>query len=112
MASTRVAVIVGCSGRDYEGVQGTADQRRSIGPTSNTGNALSIISNRVSYLFDLRGPSEPLTLDDSDVEVYLKHRGAGPGGITGTVHTHPTHPFDVVGWDGCLYPYVFNVDDF
>ena len=23
-----------------------------------------------------------------------------------------THPFDVVGWDGCLYPYTFNVDDF
>jgi homogentisate 1,2-dioxygenase len=61
---------------------------------------------------DLRGPAEPLLLDDSDVEVYLKHRGPGPGGIAGTIHTHPTHPFDVVGWDGCLYPYVFNVDDF
>ena len=61
---------------------------------------------------DLRGPTEPLLLDDADVEVYLKHRGPGPGGIVGTVHTHPTHPFDVVGWDGCLYPYVFNVDDF
>jgi homogentisate 1,2-dioxygenase len=61
---------------------------------------------------DLRGPAEPLLLDDSDVEVYLKHRGPGPGGIAGTVHTFPTHPFDVVGWDGCLYPYVFNVDDF
>ena len=24
----------------------------------------------------------------------------------------PTHPFDVVGWDGCLYPYAFNVADF
>jgi homogentisate 1,2-dioxygenase len=61
---------------------------------------------------DLRGPGEPLLLEDSDVEVYLKHRGSGPGGIAGTVHTHPAHPFDVVGWDGCLYPYVFNVDDF
>jgi homogentisate 1,2-dioxygenase len=59
---------------------------------------------------DLRGPAEPLLADGTDVEVYLKHRG--PGGIVGTVHTHPTHPFDVVGWDGCLYPYVFNVDDF
>ena len=24
----------------------------------------------------------------------------------------PEHPFDVVGWDGCLYPYAFNVADF
>src|SRR5215204_2270318 len=23
-----------------------------------------------------------------------------------------THPFDVVGWDGCLYPYTFNVNDY
>ena len=28
------------------------------------------------------------------------------------MHVRPTHPFDVVGWDGCLYPYTFNVDDF
>jgi homogentisate 1,2-dioxygenase len=26
--------------------------------------------------------------------------------------TATAHPFDVVGWDGCLYPYTFNVDDF
>ena len=36
----------------------------------------------------------------------------GPSGIVGTVHTHPYHPLDVVGWDGCLYPYAFNVADF
>ena len=28
------------------------------------------------------------------------------------VYTYATHPFDVVGWDGCLYPYAFNVADF
>jgi hypothetical protein len=27
-----------------------------------------------------------------------------PGGLAGTVHVLPEHPFDVVGWDGCLYP--------
>ena len=26
--------------------------------------------------------------------------------------TYATHPFDVVGWDGCLYPYTFNIDDY
>jgi homogentisate 1,2-dioxygenase len=61
---------------------------------------------------DLHGPGEPLMADGTDVDVYVKHRGNGPGGITGTVHTVPHHPFDVVGWDGCLYPYTFNVADF
>jgi homogentisate 1,2-dioxygenase len=26
--------------------------------------------------------------------------------------TYARHPFDVVGWDGCLYPYAFNIGDF
>jgi homogentisate 1,2-dioxygenase len=59
---------------------------------------------------DLRGPSEPQVVDETNVEVFIKHRGAG--GIAGTIHTLPHHPFDVVGWDGCLYPYAFNVRDF
>jgi homogentisate 1,2-dioxygenase len=61
---------------------------------------------------DLRAPTEPLVADGEDVDVYLKHRGPGPSGIVGTILTYPKHPFDVVGWDGCLYPYVFNVSDF
>ena len=40
----------------------------------------------------------------------MKHRGSRRD------HGHPLrlpdHPFDVVGWDGCLYPYTFNVSDF
>ncbi|MFE7561493.1 homogentisate 1,2-dioxygenase [Kitasatospora sp. NPDC057500] len=60
---------------------------------------------------DLRGPSGPLLADDSgDVDVLVKHRG--PNGISGTRYTVPHHPFDVVGWDGCLYPYAFNIRDF
>jgi homogentisate 1,2-dioxygenase len=61
---------------------------------------------------DLRRPTAPRVVDGSDVEVYIKHRGRGPGGLSGTVHVVPRHPFDVVGWDGCLYPYAFNVADF
>jgi homogentisate 1,2-dioxygenase len=61
---------------------------------------------------DLHGPGEPLLVDGHDVEVYVKHRGTGPSGIAGSVHVSPHHPFDVVGWDGCLYPYTFNVADF
>jgi homogentisate 1,2-dioxygenase len=61
---------------------------------------------------DLRAPAEPLIAEGSDVEVYVKHRGAGPGGLAGTIHVVPEHPFDVVGWDGCLYPYAFNIADY
>ncbi|MDT0437421.1 MULTISPECIES: homogentisate 1,2-dioxygenase [Streptomyces] len=60
---------------------------------------------------DLHGPTEPLLATGEDVDVLVKHRGPD-GGILGTVFTQATHPFDVVGWDGCLYPYTFSVHDF
>ncbi len=59
---------------------------------------------------DLHGPTEVLLAEGTDVDVLVKHRG--PEGIVGTRYTCPEHPFDVVGWDGCLYPYTFNISDF
>lgn len=56
---------------------------------------------------DLRLPEAPLTFDESgDFEVRIKARDR--------VHSYvyPYHPLDVVGWDGCYYPYIFNIDDF
>jgi homogentisate 1,2-dioxygenase len=61
---------------------------------------------------DLHGPREPLLAEGEDVDVLVKHRGNGPSGLVGTRMTYASHPFDVVGWDGCLYPYTFNVADF
>ncbi|GGD15675.1 homogentisate 1,2-dioxygenase [Nocardioides daphniae] len=61
---------------------------------------------------DLRGPSAPRVVKGENVDVFIKHRGPGPSGIAGSVHTLPHHPFDVVGWDGCLYPYAFNISDY
>lgn len=61
---------------------------------------------------DLRGPTETLVREGADVEVYIKHRGDGPNGLVGSVHVLPTHPFDVVAWDGCLYPFVFNIKNY
>ncbi|GGM76136.1 homogentisate 1,2-dioxygenase [Longimycelium tulufanense] len=59
---------------------------------------------------DLRGPGEPLLASDAeadkDTEVLVRHRA----GLTRFTYAH--HPFDVVGWDGCLYPWVFNIRDF
>ncbi|CAL9363094.1 homogentisate 1,2-dioxygenase [Streptomyces sp. enrichment culture] len=60
---------------------------------------------------DLHGPRGPLLADGTDVDVHVKHRGPR-GEVLGTVFTQATHPFDVVGWDGCLYPYTFSVHDF
>jgi len=56
---------------------------------------------------DLRVPEEPMTHDElGEFEVRIKARDA--------VHsyTYHYHPLDVVGWDGCYYPYIFNIDDF
>ena len=45
-------------------------------------------------------------VDDSpmDVEVKLRH------GIQTYGYQH--HPFDIVGWDGYYFPYIFNINDF
>jgi homogentisate 1,2-dioxygenase len=61
---------------------------------------------------DLHGPTEPALADGANVEVLVKHRGNAPGGIVGTRMTYATHPLDVVGWDGCLYPYTLNIEDY
>ena len=55
---------------------------------------------------DLRAPDELVHEDGTDVEVLVRTRA----GVTRYVHAH--HPFDVVGWDGCLYPYALNIRDF
>ena len=59
---------------------------------------------------DLRAPGEPFLVEGTDVEVMVKHRTSG--GVVGSRMTYATHPFDVVGWDGCLYPYTFNLEDY
>ncbi|MGA8209384.1 MAG: homogentisate 1,2-dioxygenase domain-containing protein, partial [Nocardioidaceae bacterium] len=61
---------------------------------------------------DLHGPQATTPVDGQDVAVLVKHRGSGPGGIVGTRLVYATHPFDVVGWDGCLYPYTLNIEDY
>ncbi|HLU29731.1 MAG TPA: homogentisate 1,2-dioxygenase domain-containing protein, partial [Glycomyces sp.] len=60
---------------------------------------------------DLRSPAEPLLVEGEDVDVYVQHRGRGSTTLW-TKFTYAHHPFDVVGWDGCLYPWVFSIHDF
>jgi homogentisate 1,2-dioxygenase len=59
---------------------------------------------------DLRTPAEPFLVEGEHVDVLVKHRAGGA--VVGSRVTYRTHPFDVVGWDGCLYPYTFNVEDY
>lgn len=65
---------------------------------------------------DVRGPDTPLLVDGEEVEVLVKHRSraAGPGGsgTAWTRHVYANHPFDVVGWDGHMYPWAFSIHDF
>jgi homogentisate 1,2-dioxygenase len=56
---------------------------------------------------DVRAPEPtPLLEDGEEVPVLVRTR-------TGwSVHVHATHPFDVVGWDGYLYPWALHILDF
>ncbi len=58
LAGTRTAVFVGIGGNDYSKILiGQDDYYQRIDAHMGTGNALSIAANRVSYVFDLHGPS-------------------------------------------------------
>lgn len=56
---------------------------------------------------DIRPPDELITRDEAgEFDVYVKARDQ----ITCFVYDH--HPLDVVGWDGHLWPFAFNIADF
>jgi homogentisate 1,2-dioxygenase len=56
---------------------------------------------------DLHGPLEVAPIDlEQETTVVIKD------GRRLTEYTLASHPFDVVGWDGMVYPYTFNADDF
>ena len=54
---TSMGVYAGVSHTDYQNIQGGANDRQGISPHSPTGNAHSIAANRISYCFNLSGPS-------------------------------------------------------
>ena len=59
---------------------------------------------------DLRAPTAPLVVSDDELDqptdVIVQTRGGR------TVLRNATHPFDVVAWDGALYPYALSIYDF
>ena len=56
---------------------------------------------------DIRTPQDLKTHDEQgDFLIKTKKKGILYG-----LH-YGTHPFDVIGWDGCCYPYIFSIHDF
>jgi len=56
---------------------------------------------------DLRPPGEPLVVEgDGPAPVLVRSRQGW------SRHCHARHPFDVVGWDGCNYPFALSIRDF
>lgn len=57
LANSATGVFVGISGQDYAHLGSRLGKAENITPWQGTGNALSAAAGRISYLFDLRGPS-------------------------------------------------------
>ncbi len=56
---------------------------------------------------DIRTPQNLQTIDEKgDFLLQVKKKGVQYG-----LH-YAHHPFDVVGWDGCCYPFAFSIHDF
>ena len=55
---------------------------------------------------DIVTPDFVNPIKDREIDIDIKL----PKGIQTYTYNH--HPFDIVGWDGYYYPYVFNINDF
>src|SRR5262249_27139468 len=56
---------------------------------------------------DLHGPAATAVVDrEEETSVLVKDRRRRGR------HGRANHPFDVVGWDGMVYPFTFNAEDF
>jgi acyl transferase domain-containing protein/NADPH:quinone reductase-like Zn-dependent oxidoreductase/surfactin synthase thioesterase subunit/SAM-dependent methyltransferase len=54
---SRTAVVIGISAHDYGDIQNSPTERVNIGAHTNVGSAMCIAANRVSYCYNLKGPS-------------------------------------------------------
>lgn len=101
LAGSDAAVFVGISGLDY-GMRGL-DDLAAMSSHSMTGNTLSIAANRLSYAFDLRGPSMAVDTACSSSLVALHQacgaieRGESSLALVGGVNLL-LHPYPFVGF--------------
>ena len=101
MRGNRCGVYVGLSSVDY--AYRRADDLGSIDATTMTGNTGSIAANRISYVFDLRGPSMTVDTACSSSLVALHQacqsirHGESDTALVGGVSLH-LHPFAFIGF--------------
>lgn len=101
LSGTDCAVYVGISSLDY-GTRGL-DDLAAMSSHSMTGNTLSIAANRLSYVFDLRGPSLAVDTACSSSLVALHHAcralqaGEASTALVGGVNLL-LHPYPFVGF--------------
>jgi acyl transferase domain-containing protein/acyl carrier protein len=101
LAGSDCAVFVGISSTDYANYQ---FEDPSVGDGYfMTGNAMSVAANRISYFFDLRGPSMAIDTACSSSLVALHQAcsslwgGSSPAAIVGAVHLLLS-PFPYIGF--------------
>ena len=101
LRGSRSAVFVGFSGSEYS--YRVAEDLSAINAFSMTGITGSIAANRISYAFDLRGPSMAVdTACSSSLVAFHQacqsiHSGDADMAITGAVSLH-THPLAHIGF--------------
>ena len=101
MRGNRCGVYVGLSSVDY--AYRRADDLGSIDATTMTGNTGSIAANRLSYVFDLRGPSMTVDTACSSSLVALHQacqsirHGESDTALVGGISLH-LHPYGFIGF--------------
>lgn len=86
----------------------TIENPSQIEPPKRYRNAYGQLLEHAPYCErDIRVPKELEThTERGEFEVRVKVRDRL------SLHVLDHHPFDVVGWDGYLYPWIFNIEDF
>jgi len=79
-----------------------------VGPPARYRSACGQLLDSAPYHErDIRTPALLDPVDQAgEFPVFIK-----AGGRSGR-YVFDRHPFDVIGWDGYLYPYAFNIDDY
>lgn len=89
LSGTKTGLFVGVSAKDYIDV--LAEHQASLDGFSASGNSHSILANRISFLFNLRGPSAPIDTACSSSLIALHraiesiHTGSSDMAIVGGV---------------------------
>ncbi len=115
---SKTAVYIGISSHDYGDLQNTPLERINIGSHTNVGSALCITANRISYVYNLKGPSIALdtACSSSLTAIHLACQaiwqgevdGAFAGGVNAILKPEPQMGFSKGGFlspDGICYSF-------